>query len=333
VSDRKGAVIAEQPVPPWDVIVVGGSFAGLSAATWLGRYRRKVLVLDTGEHRNRFVEEAHGYLGTPGLHPAELLERAREHLGIYATVELRMAKAVAARQDGPERFTVELEDGGSVEARRLVLATGVRDQLPDIVGFADHYGASAFHCPTCDGFESQGCQVLVVGWNEHVAAFALNLLEWARDVTVVTDGRRFEGDDEQRAALGRRGVELLEDDVVELIGGRGALRGARLAGGRTLDCELVFFSIAHQPASDLADQLGCERTAEDCVRVDGDGQTTVAGVYAAGDMTPGMQLVQIAAAKGTTAGVACAQSLKGEPAAPGAPEPGPDPAEAAPAGA
>ena len=321
---------AEKPVPPWDAVVVGGSFAGLSAATWLARYRRKVLVLDTGENRNRFVDEAHGYLGAPGLSPGDLLERARGHLRDYATVELRTARAVGARRQGAECFAVELEGGDTVEARRLVLATGVRDELPDIPGFMEHYGASAFHCPTCDGYESRDCQVLVVGWSSHVAAFALNLLDWARTVTVVTDGRRFEGDDEQLEVLAGNGVELLEDEVVELVGRRGALRGARLAGGRTIDCELVFFSIAHVPTSDLADQLGCERTEEECVRVDHNGQTTVEGVYAAGDMTPGMQLVQVAAAKGTTAGVACAQSLKGERAAPGAPQPGPDPAEAAP---
>jgi thioredoxin reductase len=236
---------------------------------------------------------------------------------------------VQARIDGPERFTVTLDGGEELHARRLVLATGVRDELPDIPGFLDHYGASAFHCPTCDGYEARECEVLVVGWSGVVGGFAFNLLDWARKVTIVTDGRSFEGGEEQLAALHAEGVELIEDEVVELIGERGALEGARLAGGRTIPCQLVFFSIAHVPASDLADQLGCDRSEESrCVIVDKEHQTSVEGVYAAGDMTPGMQLVQIAAAEGTTAGVACAQSIRGEAAAPGAPEPGPDPGEA-----
>jgi len=317
-----------QPIPPWDAIVVGGGPAGLSAATWLARYRRKVLVLDSGEHRNQAVVEAHGYLGLGDFSPHDLLEQARKHLLEYGTVELRPARAAAARIEGPERFTLSLDDGEELHARRLVLATGVRDQLPDIPGFTEHYGASAFHCPSCDGYEARERHVAVVGWSELVAGFALNLLDWARTVTIVTDGRRFEGDDEQRAVLIEQGVELLEDEVVELLGTGGQLEGARLRGGRVIECQLVFFSIAHVPSSDLAAQLGCERSEDDCVVVDDQGETSVAGVYAAGDMTPGTQLVQIAAAKGTTAGIACAQSIRGEAPAPGAPAPGPDPDEA-----
>ena len=318
-----------QPTPLWDAIVVGGGPAGLSAATWLARHRRKVLLLDSEEYRNDLVVEAHGYLGLGNFSPQQLREQGREHLLEYGTAERRRAQAVGARVDGPERFTVTLDDGEEVRARRLVLATGVRDQLPDIPGFTEHYGASAFHCPTCDGYEARECDVLVVGWSELVAGFALNLLDWARRVTIVTDGRTFEGDAEQRAALEENGVELLQDEVVELVGARGALEGARLRAGRLVDCQLVFFSIAHAPSCDLADQLGCERSRhDDCVVVDADAQTSVAGVYAAGDMTPGMQLVQIAAAKGATAGIACAQSMRGEPAVPGAPEPGPDPDQA-----
>ncbi|MGH2687100.1 MAG: NAD(P)/FAD-dependent oxidoreductase [Actinomycetota bacterium] len=318
-----------QPIPPWDAIVIGGGPAGLSAATWLARYRRKVLVLDSEQHRNRDVVEGHGYFGLGDFSPAELLEQGRKHVSAYPTAELRRARVATARTHGTERFTLTLDDGDELHARRLVLATGVRDELPDIPGFVEHYGASAFHCPTCDGYEAREQRVLVVGWSELVAGFALNLLDWARTVTVVTDGRRFEGDDEQRWVLAEEGVELLEDEVVELVGVRGALEGARLRGGRAVDCELVFFTIAHNQSSDLADQLGCQRSPEnDCVVVDENNETSVAGVYAAGDMTPGMQLVQIAAAKGATAGITCAQSIRGEPPAPGAPEPGPDPAVA-----
>jgi thioredoxin reductase len=154
----------------------------------------------------------------------------------------------------------------------------------------------------------------------------LMLLDWARSVTIVTDGRRFEGDDACHAALQRHNVEIVQDDAVTLEGSRGDLRAVVLASGRRIDCELIFFSIAHLPHVELAHQLGCALTPDGHVEVDDMCATTVPGVYAAGDLTPGMQLIQVAAAKGTIAGVSAALSLLGEPGAPTSPRPGPDPA-------
>ena len=215
-------------------------------------------------------------------------------------------------------------DIGRLTTRRVVLATGVVDLFPEVDGFLDHYGASAFHCPTCDGYEARDRHVVVLGWSEDVAGYALTLLDWAADVTVVTDGSRFEGDATRRAALDRHGVAVIEDDAVAFLGARGDLQGVRLSRGDVLPCDLAFFSIGHRPRTDLAVQLGCELTPQGCVSVDDECRTSVEGVYAAGDVTPGIQLVQVAAAKGTIAGVTCSISLRGEPAAPGAPEPGPD---------
>jgi len=307
----------------YDAVVVGGGPAGLGAATWLARYRRRVLVLDAGEHRNRWVDRSHGYLVHDNTDPKELLRLARAQLAAYPTVESRSGRAVGGRREADGTFVVET-DGGEVAARRVVLATGVVDQFPEVDGFFEHYGASVFHCPTCDGYEAQDCQVVAFGWSSDIAGFALTLLEWAADVTVVTDGSRFEGDETCRRALARHSVDVLEDDAVAFLGRRGDLKGVRLKGGDVLDCQLAFFSIAHHPRTDLASQLGCRLTGEGCIEVDDHGLTSVAGVYAAGDVTPGMQLVQVAAAKGTVAGVACALSLQGQPAASDAPEPGPD---------
>ena len=181
-----------------------------------------------------------------------------------------------------------------------------------------------FHCPTCDGYEARDRQVVAFGWSEQVAGFALELLDWASSVTVVTDGSRFEGDAARRAALARNDIQVLEDDAVALVGTRGALEGVRLRGGGTVPCQLAFFSIGHRPRTEIATFLGCALTAEGCILVDADHQTTVPGVYAAGDVVPGVQIVQVAAAGGAIAGVRCALSLRGEPAGPEAPEPGPD---------
>lgn len=307
----------------WDAVVVGGGPAGLSAATWLARYRRRTLVLDAGDHRNRRVERAHGYLTRDPVNPRELLATAAEDLAAYRCVE-RRSEEVVALSGARGRFTVELADGQQVEARRVVLATGVVDAVPDVAGFDDHYGASVFHCPSCDGYEAAGCDVVVLGWSAHVAGFALELLDWAATVTVLTDGHRFEGDTRHRRAMQDHGVKLVEDEAVALLGSRGDLRAVRLGGGSELPCQMAFFSLGHQPRLDLADELGCARTDDGYLVVDECGQTTVAGVYAAGDITPGFQLLQVAAAKGTTAGVGTAMSLRDEPPAPGGPRRGPD---------
>ena len=307
-----------------DAIVIGGGPAGLAAATWLGRYRRRVLVVDGGEPRNRWVEASHGYLGADPVSPAQLAQRARRDLGAYPTVRLRSGRAEAATNGGRGTgFTVTV-DGERLAARRLVLATGVTDTFPDVDGFFTHYGADVFHCPACDGYVAENRNVVAFGWSAHVAGFALELLDWAASVTVVTNGEPFEGGDVDRAALARHGVVVVEDKAGELLGDRGRLEAVRLRSGQTLPCEVAFFSIAHHPVRGLAEQLGCELNEDGHVEVDEHGQTSVAGVYAAGDLTPGLQLVQVAAAKGAIAGTGCALSLRGAPPAPATPEPGPD---------
>lgn len=295
-----------------DAVVLGGGAAGIAAATWIARYRRTVVLLDGGEPRNRWVDQAHGYLGEDPVNPGELLGRAREQLGRYAEAELcaGSAQRVWRREDGV--FVLECDEDLRLSARRLVIATGVVDSFPEVKRFFEHYGSSVFHCPTCDGYEARDANVVVFGWNEEVTGFALTLLGWARAVTIVTDGRAFEGDDACRDRLAEARVRVLEDDAVELIGTRGHLEGVRLRSSGVQACELAFFSIAHEPRTDIAEQLGCRLTSEGCIDVDHEAATSVPGVYAAGDVTPGLQLLQVAAAKGATAGVACAQSLRGE---------------------
>ncbi|MGH9178794.1 MAG: NAD(P)/FAD-dependent oxidoreductase [Acidimicrobiales bacterium] len=294
-----------------DAVVVGGGAAGLAAATWIARYRRPVAVLDGGEPRNQWVARAHGYLGSDPVDPVELLRAAREQLVRYEEVELceGMAERAWRRDDGA--FVVE---GGDLRlaGRRLVLATGVRDSFPEVERFFEHYGADVFHCPTCDGYEARDREVVAFGWGEDMTGFALTLRGWAARVTIVTDGRPFEGDEDCRRRLSLAQVPVIEDDAVALLGTRGALEGVRLQSGRVLPCQLAFFSIAHEPRTEIAAQLGCRLTAEGCIEVDGEAATSVPGVYAAGDVTPGLQLLQVAAAAGATAGVACARSLRGE---------------------
>ena len=307
------------------MIVVGGGPAGLAAASWLSRYRRSVIVLDGGPPRSGPTDATHGYLGCDPIDPTELLDKARAELAAYPTATRRQCRASEVHSDGPGRFEVTTDDGSRIRARRLVLATGVTDQLPPVDGIDEHYGTEAFHCPSCDGYEARNRHVVVLGWGAQVAGMALSLLDWAAEVTIVTASERFEGDERHRQALERHGITLLENEAAELVGPRRGLESVRLDDGTVIRCDLVFFSVAHHPQTDLARQLGCDITEEGCLMVDDECRTTVEGVYGAGDVTPGIQLVQLATAKGTLAGVTCALSLNGEPRVTDAPAPAPDP--------
>jgi thioredoxin reductase len=306
-----------------DIVVVGGGPAGLSAATWAARHRRSVLVVDNDEPRNRWVDTTHGLLGRDPIAPAQLLRDARDQLGRYPGVGFCVGEATAVHRDERGRFVVRVGNEDRV-GLRLILATGVVDRFPEIDGFFEHYGVSAFHCATCDGYEAKGHSLVILGWAEHVPAYALGLLDWARRITIVTEGRAFEGGGRQREMLRRHGIEVVEDDAVALLGSRGRLEGVRLRGGDVIEASYLFFSISHHPRLSLARQLGCEITEDGCLVVDRDGRTSVDGCYGAGDVTPGTQLVAVAAGEGTAAGVACAASLRGEAGAPTSPVPAPD---------
>lgn len=307
-----------------DVIVLGGGYAGLSAALWLGRYRRRTLVLDTRRTRNRFARTSHGYLGSDGCDPAEIRAAALSDVARYDTVRLQEDAATGVVRSG-ENFMVT-SSAGEYSARRLLLASGVKDVMPDIPGFSELYGRHIFHCSCCDGYESSDQDVLAIGWGEHAAGFALDLLEWGARVTLVTNGQEFEGDRACIAALDRNDIEIVEGVVSGFTVVDGAMAGATLASGRTIPATRAFFSIKHEPNNELARQIGCNIDEMGYVEVGPHGETSVEHVYAAGDLTPGEQLVQTATAEGAVAGIACAMSLRGAAAAaPDVPAPGPDP--------
>ncbi|MDQ1686071.1 MAG: hypothetical protein QOC82_2808 [Frankiaceae bacterium] len=306
-----------------DAVVVGGGPAGLAAATWLARYRRDVVLVDAGEQRARPVEWSHGYLGRDPQRPLDLIAIARTQLLGYSTTSDIVGSVVSARRDG-EHFVLELDDGRELTTLRVVLATGVVDACPDIDGFAEHYGASAFHCPACDGYDAQDRDVVAYGWDERLVGFAASLLNWARSVTVLTGGHRFAGDEACQDVLSRHDIEVVETPAVRMLGSRGELTGIELADGRVVPAELLFFSVDHTPRADLARALGCRIDDEGYVEIDGNGATSVEGVYAAGDLVPGLQLVQVAAAQGTAAGIAAARSLHGTEGSPLSPPPAPD---------
>jgi thioredoxin reductase len=289
----------------YDVIVVGGSFAGLAAATQIARARRKVLVIDAGQRRNRFAKAAHGFLSQDGRAPGEIIADAREQLMNYSTVEMTGGTAVEAirQNDG---FTIMKSDGESHRGARLVLATGVIDTLPDVPGLAERWGRSVFHCPYCHGYELGlgGIGVLAIGpLSVHQA---LLVAEWGK-TTFLTNGT-FEPDAEQRRELARRGVELVTEPVEEIAG----LADVRLRDGRVLSFNGLFTASRTSVASPIAEQLGCkfaDGPLGSYIETEGFMKTSVPGVFACGDVARGAGSVSIAVGDGAMAGVGAHQSL------------------------
>jgi len=304
-----------------DALVVGGGPAGLSAALWLGRYQRSTLVVDAGQPRNRHADLAHGIPGRDPVAPDELLADMRAQVERYPEVWLRSGTVTGLQGDSGTGFTAVIDGAHRVTASRVVLASGVGDQLPDLEGFEEHYGTDVHHCPACDGYEIRGQDVIVLGAGDQVPAFASEVLDWAASVRIITDTSGPAFDAEQRRNLTEHGIEVVDGPATALVGGPGALTGVRLEDGTCVPGSSVFFSYAHRPAHDLAVGLGCELDDDGQLAVNGFQLTSVDGVYAAGDITPGLQLVVIAMGQGVSAGVACATSLRGRST-----DAGPDPA-------
>lgn len=296
-----------------DVIIIGGSFAGLSAAMQLARARREVLVIDSGAPRNRFASASHGFPGQDGRSPAEIRAKLRTELGLYPTVAFLDAEATAvARQTAGFRLT--LSDGAKVSARRLILAYGVRDTLPDLPGLRERWGTSVLHCPYCHGYELNQQPVGVLARNELATHQAMLLPDWG-PTTLFTQGA-FTATTDQRQALAARGVTIQEGLITGLVGPAPALTAVTLADGREIALTGLFVAPETAPSNDLSSRLGCavkDGPTGPYLAVDGMQATSVLGVFAAGDLASPMANATLAAAAGVMAGTAAHRSLIFDP--------------------
>jgi thioredoxin reductase len=291
----------------YDAIVIGGGPAGLSAALWLGRYDRSVLVFDAGEPRNEPAWAVHGYPGLPDPSPLELRRRlVQQALGEGA--EIRNAEVIAVGGEKGD-FTVTPAHGESERARRIVLAYGLRDYLPGIAGIDELYGTSVFHCPDCDGPAVAGTRIGVIGWDRHGYNLALYLRHFSESVTLLTHGHATAAPEDARAALARSGIDIEERRVVRLVGHGGNLTQAELEAGDVVRLDALFFHLGSEPRCDLAEQLRCELDDDGYILVDRGQETSQPGVHAAGDVTGQPHLASIAAAEGVRAALAIHRSL------------------------
>jgi thioredoxin reductase len=297
--------------PQYDVVIVGAGPAGLSAALMLGRCRRSVLVCDTGQPRNAASQALHGYLTRDGIPPLEFLAIARRELGTYDTVFMRQVAAVDAscRDDG--RFDVTLASGERVSSRKLLLATGVVDNLPDIPGFRELYGRSVFHCPYCDGWEIRDQPLAVYGRGARGLGLSLELTTWSRDLVLCTDGSS-EIDDEGIERLRRIGVIVREVRVTRLEGRDGILQRIVFDNGDPLSRRALFFTTGQWQQSDLSIRLGCTVNEKGTVSTGKYETTHLKGLYVAGDASRAVQWVVVAAAEGAEAAFAINTDLMKE---------------------
>jgi thioredoxin reductase len=279
----------------YDVVIVGGGPAGLAAATTLGRGRRKVLVLDAGEPRNARAHELHNFVTRDGIPPAEFRRIAHEQLAQYPNVE-RASARVTGISGGPDGFTVE---GPDVQARRVILALGMVDMLPELPGYRELWGHAIFQCPYCHGWEVQDRPFGYLAPALAHAEFGIFLKGWSRDVVVFTDGK-FEVGDELRAKLAAAGVGLEERALGGLVAEGDRLVAVELADGTRVARE-VLFARPPQRQTALVEALGLELDENGFVKVDFRHQTSRPGIYAAGDMTTMMQAALAAAAAGSFA--------------------------------
>ena len=292
----------------YDCIVIGAGPAGLSASLFLARYLRRTLTFHHNSPRNEYAHGVHGFLGHDGIRPLELLARGRDEVTGYGGLIIE-ARVDTVEKISAERFHV-ISGGKTFEARRLLLATGLRDLTPDCPGFREFYGSSVHHCPDCDGYEVKDKRVAVLAHDNNAAGFTANLLTWTRQLTLLTDGREISNDD--RAKLTALDVAIRREAIVALEGDKPArqLQRVLFSEGDPLECDALFFNLGTELATNFHETLGC-RLDPECglVWVDDTQQTSVVGVYAAGDVTPKSQLAVVAAAEGAMAAIHIHRSL------------------------
>jgi thioredoxin reductase len=310
----------------YDVAIVGGGPAGLSAAIWLGRYLHRVALVDSGDPRNWETRGVNGYLGIPQCTPAELRGSGRDEARRVGVTLIDGCVETAQRVD-EERFRLtyeelrvrktadndlrveERERSRTIEARRLLLAIGIKDIWPDVPGLDPCYGETAHHCPDCDGYEVRGCKTVVIAAGRRAAGMALDLGTWTRQIVICTNGADPKLSKELMAKLDRQNIPVLTQRITRLVSSEGRARQLELENGMCLDCERVFFAIGHYPADDLGVQLGCKRDDEGLIEIDAHYHTSVRNVFAAGDIVPGPHLAICAASDGAIAALSIHKSL------------------------
>jgi thioredoxin reductase (NADPH) len=292
----------------YDVAVVGGGPAGLCAALWLARYLHKVVVVDSGDPRNWETRGINGYLGHQGIRSPDLRALGREECAKFGVEFVSGIVDEAINEEG-ELFEIRLRDGSAIEARRILLAIGIKDVWPDIPGLERCYGETVHVCPDCDGYETRDKKTVVVGKGRKAVGMALALMTWTKQIVICTNGEKPEMSQALLDKLKPLNIPVLEAPIKCVVSKSSEIVGIELEGAMSLDCERLYFAIGQYPADDLGAQLGCKRDELGRIVIDDRNHTSVKDVYAAGDIAPGPQVAIGAAASGAVAAIAIHASL------------------------
>ena len=297
-----------RPDHRYDVAIVGGGPAGLSAALWLARYLHKVVVVDSGDPRNWETRGINGFLGHQGIRSPELRAIGREE-GAKFGVEFLSGVVDTADNETGELFSIQLRDETVIEARRILLAIGIRDVWPAIPGLGDCYGETVHVCPDCDGYESRDKKTVVIGRGRKAVGMALALTTWTKQIVICSNGQAPDIPQKLLDQLKAQNIPVLDQSITCVLSKDREIRGIELEGGMSLDCERLYFAIGQFPSDDLGAQLGCKRDELGRLVIDARNHTSVKNVYAAGDIAAGVQLAIVAAASGAVAASAIHHSL------------------------
>jgi len=292
----------------YDCAIVGGGPAGLNAALVLGRAKRNVMLLDSGKPRNRVAHESHGFLTRDGIQPAEFRKIAYEEVLSYPSVE-RMKAEVETVNRTTDGFELRLLSGEVIQARKLLLAAGLKELLPDIPGVHDFYGKSLFNCPFCDGWEHRDQPLVIVSDSPHLFHTIKLLYNWSKQLTVCTNGQKIL-EEEQLAQLKDRGIRVIEQAIAAFSGSNGKLEQVQFTDGSHIECSGGLIAPQLIPNISFQEELGYETTDLGGIVTNPMGKATVDGVYAAGDTAYVMpsQLI-FAAASGSKAAAAVLADL------------------------
>ncbi|RNI26284.1 NAD(P)/FAD-dependent oxidoreductase [Rufibacter latericius] len=291
----------------FDVIIVGGSYAGLSAAMALGRSLRHVLVLDSGQPCNWQTPHSHNFLTQDGETPAAIAQKAREQVLAYPTVIIKNGKAVKVAGQ-TSAFEVTTEAGATFKGSKLLFATGVKDQMPELKGFVECWGISVLYCPYCHGYEVHHQELGILANGDMAFELAKLISNWSPKLTVLTNGKHTFSQ-EQLMVLQNHQIALEEREIASLSHEQGYLQNVVFTDGSTLPLKAIFARPTFTQHCPLPQEAGCELTPAGHLKVDILQRTTVPGIYAAGDATIMMRSVSMAVAVGTMAGAAINKEL------------------------